>query len=1244
MKNIEKRHSFFIVLFFVALFLSALPNGSFAAEVDLPGLGSDPTFPQYVAYIFYFAVGLATSLAFLAIVLGGIYWLASLGMGKFKSEGKAWVKAGVLGLLIILSSWVILYAINPDLVSFKDVSVLPIPIPIINIVPDAWTKTIPSITYNEIPVGMLTENLLTRTMDCYEFNDAGDPIDGDPETEGWEPTLLNHDRIDCLLKLAEAANKKAEVFTNLSEAIANLMDTCSCKEILEEEEFVFDYEPEGNQGDKTNPVASIEDLFAPTLLQENTESLASLIMLAADDSCDPGDVKWCASCARQQCNSSGQWGSCVKFNFSISVSPASASVSVGDPATATVTITVTSPSYVPSYNVYLSAQGVPLYGGTSFSPSSCAPNCSSTMTINTRVGDRFATAKDFNITIKGSACGEEKTTNFALEVLPREPLGLNAEGLGEMNDTQRMFVTWGKGVGAQETRVTRGGVEIYFGRGTWRIDEGLNPDAQYCYEARSWSCSLGFGYDHLSCSQAGGHNHWSVESASTCNDPNTEIKGECKSVWGGKCSYYRMTTDPSTCNSSICDVKGTCACNPNPPCDAPCPEGVKDKIDHGPIILEACGEETKEYKGLDEFRGQHTNILGFTETEIVIEGRRIKAIKKDAWEELRLIDQLKYLNEKIKQIKGEIEKDTNILESAESALSQYYFVKPYVELLRLMEGTDDGALTVDINEPFRDPVTNQVIDISKYCSGFEYANSNCFHTCQNICPGANTNSLNALRTCSVNTQRLLSDTLTAQEINCLKTAFHQCPNSAPFDEFGECLTDCKEQCSALCDQKYASCSDKLESCKNECNNNSACLENNEGECYVSFVGLKRCADAANSFDEFKKCADEAFKCKYCSSEYAGYPDCLSLSKITGAEYSFSYLFQNQDKLKCQECYEEIETGSGSSGGNPPKSTCIELFPEASKCSPCSSCPKCPCEDIVEPGISYLYGLCNGQCGEYAYNDDPLTFYYRNDYWRELDEKSKFPLGEVRICSREDEIPVGQAVDGAEYWAKELMKLISDFVEKTEDNIKYLTQIGAEKNYCLCNSKCSSSENACEASCEYQQQLIFDTDPDTGETIEYWICYCVRKPCDNNPCQKLINMLRGKAADEKCPEGTEYKGVAWYAEEMRKSFEKLEKFSIEGRSEALKMLIYSRKKMDECSAKTKLFEGEVKLLNCERVEDEIIYPITYGKPIIGVNGQIITDSITSTKTSGRCYGENVGKILEVAEPLLDNWFCCEQRLK
>src|SRR3989344_9315591 len=108
----------------LSLFLWAVPGVISAFEVSYPpifglNLNDTSTFPEYARYFFSIGIFVSATLAALVIIFGGIYYLISFGSGKFTGEGKEWIKAGFLGLFLILGSYLIVYTINPDLAIFR---------------------------------------------------------------------------------------------------------------------------------------------------------------------------------------------------------------------------------------------------------------------------------------------------------------------------------------------------------------------------------------------------------------------------------------------------------------------------------------------------------------------------------------------------------------------------------------------------------------------------------------------------------------------------------------------------------------------------------------------------------------------------------------------------------------------------------------------------------------------------------------------------------------------------------------------------------------------------------------------------------------------------------------------------------------------------------------------------------------------------------------------------------------------
>ena len=1032
----------------VFCFFLVKANFVLALEQQYPtilGLGiGNGTLPEYAKYFFNIGMAIAGTLAVIVIIFGGIYYLISLGMGKFTDEGKQWVKAGILGLILTVSSYLIAFTINPNLVVFKLDGLLSIPFG--NLFSQPPTNTTPFLYYDEIPIGTLTESTLSRTMDCYDYDGNGDPIEGQITIDDNNnnvingPTLLNHDRVDCFLKLSEAAEKKSKLIKKLSDEIVKLMEQCSC-----------------------------------------------------------------------------------------------------------------------------------------------AGKCDNTCNINS-----------------SGACG-------------------------------------------------------------------------------------------------------------------TPIGGKCLT---GTC--LNKACKPFAGKSNDC-----------------CPAGVKNIIEHGPIKIANQDPKFdysgKDFKGLDEFRTQLTNISNFIEIqprpkingkEITIinngncqicsnnclqcnpqdqnclnkcqnnnatcQNNRRVCLKNSTWGNLKLIEQLMYLKEKMDQIKAVIEQDRGQLVSAEEKLGQCYLAEPYIDFLKTVEKTKKEDKTILAIKTFNDPATQKQIDVYKYCKGFDYANSNSYSQCQNICP----ETLGGMQdlTCYKNCQQCNEKDPQKQaqclalQTQCIKVCYdnHKCPAPAntnpPFTTFKECIQGLDQQCSALCDQKYPSLpspNDELTKCKAKCGNNSSsrCLFENEDKCTVNFPQLKTCIDNYTGSnpkdDDLKSCMNDSSLCRYGSDEYAGYPDCAN----NQGPYSSSFLYQNPNEQKCKEPYKPYISNINTI------QTCVGLYPETAKCPTASKCPKCPC-GIINETINYdsgeiggggggggggqcppgtcrgLDGICSpgncpppppsgagsfsagssvssttileyqvvtGTCNESSYNDDPLTFYCQQNWWykeNKVEEKKLTPIGGEKVCSKENEIPVGQTIDNTEKWANELVKNINDFTKTTEDLIQYIRTIVQEQKYCQCDSTCENGL-PCSSSCQYVPPVC------NGDPPVCSIDYCTVKPCAGIACQKMINLLRG-GATANCPVNKD--GIFYYYDKIYKESKTFYEFVIaDGRTDILKELSYSRKKINEGSTVQSAFGNEAKVLSCERVQDEIISPIKEGQTKI--NGKTI---------KSYCYGKNLGQILKTPEPMADNWFYCEER--
>ncbi|MFH1036795.1 MAG: pilin [Patescibacteria group bacterium] len=129
--------------------------------------------PDYVKYIFNFAIGVATLLALGVIIIGGVRHAASAGNPTTISDANGQIISGLTGLGILLASWMILTTINPQLVVFKqlelgEISSRP--------GPGVWLCNSPVTELENLSNGTGNQEILNgiSTSTCFIANAAGD--------------------------------------------------------------------------------------------------------------------------------------------------------------------------------------------------------------------------------------------------------------------------------------------------------------------------------------------------------------------------------------------------------------------------------------------------------------------------------------------------------------------------------------------------------------------------------------------------------------------------------------------------------------------------------------------------------------------------------------------------------------------------------------------------------------------------------------------------------------------------------------------------------------------------------------------------------------------------------------------------------------------------------------------------------------------------------------------------------------
>ncbi|MCG2690829.1 pilin [Candidatus Parcubacteria bacterium] len=84
---------------------------------------SIPWIGVYIVSIFNYGIGVVGILAAIVLMFGGVIWIMAGGSAEKIGEAKKWIGASLAGLIIALSSYMILYQINPDLTVFKPIKI-----------------------------------------------------------------------------------------------------------------------------------------------------------------------------------------------------------------------------------------------------------------------------------------------------------------------------------------------------------------------------------------------------------------------------------------------------------------------------------------------------------------------------------------------------------------------------------------------------------------------------------------------------------------------------------------------------------------------------------------------------------------------------------------------------------------------------------------------------------------------------------------------------------------------------------------------------------------------------------------------------------------------------------------------------------------------------------------------------------------------------------------------------------------
>jgi hypothetical protein len=156
----------FFLCFFLSFSLicfSAEEEAARELEIDYPEIqGIQPEtvstgLPEYVSYVFNLGIVIAILILFGSLVYGGVLYLISVGQVAKLMAAKERISAAFLGIIIILSSYVILTTINPELVVFRFEPLRLLEKPVFDFL-KLLDKEETNFILRELPLGQAVEN------------------------------------------------------------------------------------------------------------------------------------------------------------------------------------------------------------------------------------------------------------------------------------------------------------------------------------------------------------------------------------------------------------------------------------------------------------------------------------------------------------------------------------------------------------------------------------------------------------------------------------------------------------------------------------------------------------------------------------------------------------------------------------------------------------------------------------------------------------------------------------------------------------------------------------------------------------------------------------------------------------------------------------------------------------------------------------------------------------------------------
>lgn len=201
----------------------AEPPQVFLEKIEKGEIPKEKALPLFIKYFLSLALVVSVSICLLILIIGGLRYVTSTGNPASMAEAIKQISQAGLGLIVILSSYLILTAINPDL------SILRLP---------SWEKVPPShiaesisgekgFVYFQTSIGKIIEGV-ALDLEAHEKFEGTNNIDYLEGSEKYLANKENDEEVIGIMEKAEKARDESENLKKLSQELKELTDECLC--------------------------------------------------------------------------------------------------------------------------------------------------------------------------------------------------------------------------------------------------------------------------------------------------------------------------------------------------------------------------------------------------------------------------------------------------------------------------------------------------------------------------------------------------------------------------------------------------------------------------------------------------------------------------------------------------------------------------------------------------------------------------------------------------------------------------------------------------------------------------------------------------------------------------------------------------------------------------------------------------------------------------------------------------------